>query len=75
MKDSAIYVCIPFLAHKMRGGFVYVAASRVEEACSYLEDYLNNTKEPNEKAIEPLYQMVLTELDAAWHKLNEWIDS
>ena len=62
-----------FLAHKMRGGFVYLAASRVEEACSYLEDYLNNTKKPDGKAIKPLYQMVLTELDAAWHGLNEWV--
>jgi len=64
-----------FLTHKMRGGFVYLAASRVEEACSYLEDYLNNTKDPDAKAIEPLYQMLLTELDAAWQELNKWVNS
>jgi len=56
-----------FLTHKIRGGFVYLAASRVEEACSYLEEYLNEHKSKalDEKTVESMYHMILTEMDKA----------
>ena len=54
-----------FLTHKIRGGFVYVAANRVEEACNYLEEYLKTTKEPDLKTIEHLYTLILRELEKA----------
>jgi PAS domain S-box-containing protein len=63
-----------FLAHKLRGGFIYVAASRVEEACSYLEEYLSSTSKPDEKSVKTLYQMLLTELDTAWQALDKWVN-
>jgi PAS domain S-box-containing protein len=56
-----------FLAHKMRGGFVYLGASRVEEACNYLEEYLSEHKNKgvDEKIVGQMVTIVLTEVDKA----------
>jgi two-component system, OmpR family, aerobic respiration control sensor histidine kinase ArcB len=61
-----------YLAHKIRGGFLYFAASRAEEAFSYLEAYLNDLKgkEPDKKVLEPLYRMVMTEIDTVLKEIN-----
>ena len=60
-----------FLAHKMRGAFIYFGTSRLEEAFSYLEDYLNTRKTPDPKTIKSLYNLVLTELDAALKEIDK----
>jgi len=56
-----------FLTHKIRGGFIYLAASRVEEACNYLEEYLKEHKGKalDEKTVELMHQMILIEMDKA----------
>ena len=60
-----------FFTHKLRGGFVYLAASRVEEACNYLEEYLKANKAPDEKTVKHMYDLVLTELDKALEVVNK----
>jgi len=60
-----------FFAHKMRGAFVYFGASRLEEAFSYLEAYLNDTKEPDLKIIKSLYDTVLVELRSALDEIEK----
>jgi PAS domain S-box-containing protein len=59
-----------FLTHKLRGTFVYVAAIRLEEVFSQLEDYLNHTPTPDFKAITYMYDLVLTELDAVFKTIE-----
>jgi signal transduction histidine kinase/CheY-like chemotaxis protein len=61
---------VAFLAHKMRGAFVYFGCSRLEEAFSHLEDYLNNTKAPDPKAVKLMYNTVITELHSATNAIE-----
>jgi YesN/AraC family two-component response regulator len=48
--------------HKLRGGFIYLAGMRVNEAMEYLESYLTDHAQPDKLAVDKLYQLILQEM-------------
>ena len=61
-----------FFAHKIRGAFVYFGASRLEEAFGHLEDYLNDTKDPDPTIVTSLYDAALKELHAVLEAIENF---
>ncbi len=55
------------IAHKIKGGAVYVGAMRLKIACQYLEHY---RKTGERDLLEPLYQQVLTVITDTVERLH-----
>lgn len=55
-----------FFTHKLRGGFVCIAAMRLEETCGHLEEYLREYKDnkPNLTSIKAMHNTILKEIQA-----------
>lgn len=60
------------LAHKIKGGVVYVGAVRMKMACQYLERYW---KSGQRALLEPLYQQLLLVTTESIIEINQWIKS
>lgn len=58
------------LAHKIKGGVVYVGAVRIKMACQYLEHYW---KSGERKLLEPLYQQLLLVINESMIEIEQWI--
>ncbi|WP_162264004.1 Hpt domain-containing protein, partial [Legionella quinlivanii] len=58
------------LAHKIKGGAVYVGATRIKIACQYLERYW---KAGQSDLLEPLYQQAITVIKDSTEAINDWI--
>ncbi len=58
------------LAHKIKGGVVYVGAVRMKMACQYLERYW---KSGQRALLEPLYQQLLLVITESIIEINQWI--
>ncbi len=58
------------LAHKIKGGLIYVGAVRMKMACQYLERYW---KTGQQELLEQLYQQLLQVKDASIVKISQWI--
>ncbi|HCE6135877.1 TPA: PAS domain-containing protein [Legionella pneumophila] len=58
------------LAHKIKGGVVYVGAVRMKMACQYLERYW---KTGQRALLEPLYQQLLRVTDESVVEIEQWI--
>ncbi|KTC64788.1 sensory box histidine kinase/response regulator [Legionella adelaidensis] len=58
--ESQDWTAVEKLAHKMKGGAVYLGTVRMKYACQYLERYI---KAGHSKLCEPLYQQLLNVLD------------
>ena len=60
------------LAHKIKGGAVYVGTIRLKMACQYLERYW---KTGQNELLEPLYQQALTVIDETVIAVSSWLKS
>lgn len=60
------------LAHKIKGGVVYVGAVRMKMACQYLERYW---KSGQRVLLEPLYQQLIQVTNESISEINQWIKS
>lgn len=60
------------LAHKIKGGVVYVGATRMKMACQYLERYW---KSGQRTLLEPLYQQLLQVTDVSIRNIEQWINA
>ncbi len=58
------------LAHKIKGGVVYVGATRMKMACQYLERYWKVGKRD---LLEQLYQQLLQVTDESILAIQEWL--
>ncbi|MFT4058907.1 MAG: response regulator [Legionella sp.] len=58
------------LAHKIKGGVVYVGAVRMKMACQYLERYW---KTGQRTLLEPLYQQLLQVTHESVVEIEQWI--
>ena len=58
------------LAHKIKGGVVYVGATRLKLACQYLERYW---KTGQRKLLEQLYQQLLQVANESTVEIEQWI--
>lgn len=58
------------LAHKIKGGVVYVGAVRMKMACQYLERYW---KSGERKLLEQLYQQLLQVINESMLEIEQWI--
>lgn len=63
---------IQHLAHKIKGGAVYVGTVKIKMACQYLERYW---KTGQREALESLYQQILTVVDESVQEINLWLQS
>ncbi|MCE3043554.1 response regulator [Legionella sp. 16cNR16C] len=59
------------LAHKIKGGAVYVGALRIKMACQYLERYW---KSGQRKLLEPLYQQAAAVITESIRAINDWLE-
>ncbi|CBJ12910.1 putative sensory histidine-kinase / response regulator [Legionella longbeachae NSW150] len=57
-------------AHKIKGGAIYVGATRMKIACQYLE---NCWKNGQHELLEKLYQQVLQVIDESQTEISSWI--
>ena len=60
------------LAHKIKGGVVYVGAVRIKMACQYLERYW---KTGQRTLLEQLYQQLLQVTNDSISEIEQWIES
>lgn len=58
------------MAHKIKGGVVYVGAVRIKMACQYLERYW---KSGQRDLLEKLYQQILQVLEETTSEMGRWI--
>jgi CheY-like chemotaxis protein len=58
------------LAHKMKGGAVYVGTVKMQYACMYLERY---QKAGHASLLEPLYQQLITVVQATQDHIRTWL--
>lgn len=58
------------IAHKIKGGAVYVGAVRMKIACQYLERYW---KTGQSELLEPLYQQTLRVIDESLDEIRRWL--
>lgn len=63
---------IQALAHKIKGGAVYVGTHRLKMACQYLERYW---KSGQRDKIEPLYQQMLEVIKETIQQIERWLAS
>ncbi len=60
------------LAHKIKGGAVYIGTTRMKMACQYLERYW---KVGERQHLEALYQQVLVVVDDTLNTLRSWLET
>ncbi|WP_028389247.1 response regulator [Legionella fairfieldensis] len=60
------------IAHKIKGGAVYVGTTRLKMACQYLERYW---KTGQRDLLEPLYQQILTVIEKSLHEIKDWLNT
>ncbi|MFT4059253.1 MAG: ATP-binding protein [Legionella sp.] len=58
------------LAHKIKGGVVYMGTAKMRYACQYLERYY---KAGHRSLLEPLYQQLLRVNEHTINELNQWL--
>lgn len=58
------------LAHKIKGGAIYVGTTRIKMACQHLERYW---KSGQYELLEPLYQQIITVIDDSVQEINRWL--
>lgn len=58
------------MAHKIKGGLVYLGIQRMCLACQYLEYYYNSE---HQALLEPLYKQILTVHDKTNKELRNWL--
>ncbi|KTD63506.1 response regulator [Legionella shakespearei] len=58
------------LAHKIKGGAIYVGTTKIKMACQYLEKYW---KSGQSELLEPLYQQIITVIDDSVQEINRWL--
>lgn len=57
-------------AHKIKGGAIYVGATRMKIACQHLERFWKNGQH---ELLERLYQQVLQVIDESQTEISTWI--
>ncbi len=60
------------LAHKIKGGAVYVGTVKMKMACQYLERYW---KSGQRDLLEPLYQQTVSVIEQSIQEINHWLKS
>lgn len=60
------------IAHKIKGGAVYVGTIKIKMACQYLERYW---KSGQRELMEALYQQTLKVIDESIQDINRWLQS
>ncbi|SFM07720.1 response regulator [Legionella jamestowniensis] len=60
------------IAHKIKGGAVYVGTVKIKMACQYLETYW---KSGQHEFLEPLYEQTLAVIDESIQEINDWLKS
>lgn len=60
------------LAHKIKGGAVYVGTVKMKMACQYFERYW---KTKQRDLLEPLYQQAIKTIDETISVISEWLDN
>ncbi|WP_131764460.1 Hpt domain-containing protein, partial [Legionella drozanskii] len=60
------------LAHKIKGGAVYVGTTKIKMSCQYLERYWKIGKHD---LLEKLYQQILTVVDESIKEINSWLNN
>ncbi|MCR9192518.1 MAG: ATP-binding protein [Gammaproteobacteria bacterium] len=58
------------LAHKMKGGLVYLGLIKLQHACQYLERY---HKAGHQKLLEELYTQMMSNLEETKTKIHHWL--
>nr|WP_272946944.1 Hpt domain-containing protein [Legionella shakespearei] len=58
------------IAHKIKGGVVYVGAIRMKMACQYLERYW---KSGQRELLEQLYQQLLHVINESMAAIEQWV--
>jgi two-component system aerobic respiration control sensor histidine kinase ArcB len=61
-----------FTIHKLRGGYIYLSAMRLDEAMAHLENYLTNNKTPDYQEIDVMYKVIIKELDSLKKEINQF---
>lgn len=70
--DAMDWDKIQQLAHKIKGGAVYVGTVKIKMACQYLERYW---KSGQRELMEPLYQQTIKVIDESIQEINLWLKS
>lgn len=60
------------IIHKIKGGVVYVGATRIKIACQYLERYW---KSGQRDLLEQLYQQVLKVINETTFEMKQWVNA
>lgn len=60
------------LAHKIKGGAVYLGTIKIKMACQYFERYW---KSGQRDLLEPLYQQVISVINESLVEINEWLEA
>lgn len=60
------------LAHKIKGGAVYVGTIKMKMACQFLERYW---KSGQHELLEALYQQAVTVIDESIQEINRWLSN
>lgn len=60
------------LAHKIKGGAVYVGTMKIKMACQYLERYW---KTGQRELLEPLYQQAVKVIGESMSEIRRWLDA
>ncbi|MFY7698589.1 MAG: ATP-binding protein [Legionella sp.] len=68
--DQNDWNTIERLAHKIKGGAVYIGTTKLKYACQYLERYL---KAGHEKLLEQLYQQLVGVVTDTKHHIRQWL--
>ena len=58
------------LAHKIKGGAIYVGTVKTKIACQYLERYW---KTGHSELLEELYQQAVTVIHESMQEVNRWL--
>lgn len=68
--DSSDWDKAQQIAHKIKGGAVYVGTVKIKMACQHLEHYW---KSGQRELLDQLYQQVVTVIDKSIHEINDWL--
>ena len=60
------------IAHKIKGGAIYVGTIKIKMACQYLERYW---KSGQRDLLERLYQQTIEVIDESIHEINRWLSN
>jgi two-component system aerobic respiration control sensor histidine kinase ArcB len=62
-----------FIVHKLRGGYIYLSAMRLEAAFSHLEDYLTDYHQPNTSEVDSMYHVIVEEMQAVKKEIHAFL--